>query len=132
MARNLHELGILLDKPDWLARAASMVDRLHEAITRHPSSFGVWASLLQELAVGTLELVVTGPRAQDHGRAILRRFIPNAVLLATVTNVDGFPLLEGRVEEGEDRFWLCRDHRCLRPVDTLVEFTQLIELEYER
>ena len=132
MAQNLHDLGILLDRPDWRASAASMVDRLHEAITRYPSSFGVWASLLQELAVGTLELVVTGPEALFNGRAILRRFIPNSILVTAIRLETDFPLLEGRVQDDANGFWLCRENQCRRPVSSLVEFTQLIELEYQR
>ena len=132
MAKNLHVLGILLGRSDWKAMAAAMVDRLHGAITRHPSSFGVWASLLQELAVGTLEMVVTGPEALDHARAVLRRFIPNGILLASDEFVQGLPLLEGRVGKGATTFWLCRENSCLAPVHGLAEFTQLIEMEYER
>jgi uncharacterized protein YyaL (SSP411 family) len=132
MARNLHMLGILMDRAEWKEMAAGMVDKLHETITRHPSSFGVWASLLQELAEGTLEIVITGPHSLDHGRSILGSFFPNKVLITTVKEEAGFLLTNGRVEEGVDRFWLCRDNRCLRPVTELREFTQLIELEYKR
>jgi uncharacterized protein len=132
MAWNLHSLGILLDRPEWTDAAADMVDWLHEAITRYPSSFGVWATLLQELAVGTMELVISGPEAHTHALALQKRFIPNRVLMAASQKETGFPLLEGRFQEGESGFWLCRNRVCQKPVYNFVEFTQLIDLELKR
>jgi uncharacterized protein YyaL (SSP411 family) len=132
MARNLHELGILLGRPEWLEAAVSMTDSLHEAITRYPSSFGVWAGMLQDLAEGTLELVVTGPGALENARSILKRFIPNRVMQVGQQKETGFPLLEGRFSDTADCYYLCRDHTCRNLVSTKQEFIQLIELEYKR
>jgi hypothetical protein len=109
-----------------------MTDSLHEAITRYPSSFGVWAGMLQDLAEGTLELVVTGPGALENARSILKRFIPNRVMQVVQQKETGFPLLEGRFSDTADCYYLCRDHTCRNLVSTKQEFIQLIELEYKR
>ena len=132
MARNLHDLGILMDRKEWREAAVAMVDGLHEAITRYPSSFGVWACLLQDLVEGTLELVVTGPDALEHARALLTKFIPNRVLQIGLQKETGFPMLEERVSTTENRYFLCREQVCRQPVSSLQEFIQLIELENKR
>ena len=132
MARNLFDLGILLDRMEWRNNAVAMVDSLHEAITRYPSSFGVWADLLQDFAEGTLELVITGPNALENARTVLKRFIPNRVLQIGRQKETGFPLLKGRVSDSEDRYFLCREQVCRKPVSSAQEFFQLIELENKR
>ncbi|HSF44626.1 MAG TPA: thioredoxin domain-containing protein, partial [Chitinophagaceae bacterium] len=68
MANVLLRLGILFDEPGWQERAVKMVDSVSQMATRYPTSFGIWADLLQELVHGTLEIVVLGENALEEGR----------------------------------------------------------------
>ena len=133
MAKNLHDLGILLGKEEWKTLGIKMVDGLHETVTRYPSSFGVWADFLQDLAEGVLELVVTGPDALRKGRELLhKKLIYNKVIQTAKISDIRFPLLENRVSENHTRYFLCKDYACRIPSETLEEFIQLIELEMKR
>ena len=97
--------------------ARTLLRNLGPLAARHPLGFGMllWAVELQ--AVGVTEVVVTGERP-DLADAVRRRFLPTAVLAAGERG-DG-PLWEGRDETGDaGRAYVCRDHACRAPVDTV-------------
>jgi hypothetical protein len=127
MAWNLHRLAILMGEPAWAVRSGQMLDALVEPLTRYPQSFGLWASLLQEIVVGTNELVIVGPGAGQEASRLLRHYLPHRVLQYAEEPVPGFPLLEGKTNEGVLTWFLCRNYACRRPVFSLEEMLQLID-----
>ncbi len=109
----------------WGEMARSILRNLGPLAARHPTGFGMllWAVELQ--AVGITEVVVTGDRP-DLADAVRRRFLPGVVLVAGERG-DG-PLWEGRDETGADgRAYVCRDHTCRAPVDSVEDL--LAELD---
>jgi hypothetical protein len=131
MAWNLHRLSILLGEPAWAQRSGQMLDAVVEPLTRYPQSFGLWANLLQEIVVGTNELVILGPGAVREASRLLRHYLPHRVLQFAEAPVTGFPLLEGKEHGGGVTWFLCRDYACQRPVHSLEEMLQLIDRREE-
>jgi uncharacterized protein YyaL (SSP411 family) len=127
MAWNLHRLSILLNEPSWALRSGQMLDAIVEALTRYPHSFGLWANLLQEVVVGTNEIVILGPGAEAEAPRLLRKYLPNRVLQFSEIARSGFPLLEGKVPGNAPTWFLCRNYACKRPVHSLGEMLQLLD-----
>lgn len=121
----LCRLSILLNKPEWRKRAEQAVGSLGKVIIRYPTSFGVWACLLQEMVEGTQEIVVAGKNVQELAAEILRQYIPNKVFMAS-NQVSDLPLLKSKPVFDRPLIYLCRNYSCEKPVATVTELIQLI------
>ncbi len=126
MAYNLYQLSILFDKKEWLQQSFSMVRSLEQAITRHPTSFGIWACLLQEIITGTSEIAVVGERFYDVLVPLLRQYIPHRVLMGAKTALQGLPLVVDKPSTTPPSIYLCRNYTCHRPVFSVNELISLI------
>jgi uncharacterized protein YyaL (SSP411 family) len=132
MACNLYQLSILFDKNEWKQRSLDMISSLGNAITRYPTSFGIWACLLLEIVDGTNELAIIGKDAGQVLTELLSQYIPNRVLMASENAETGFPLLAGKPPSSEPYIYLCRNYTCLSPVFSVKELTTLINRPPER
>ncbi|SJZ34242.1 thioredoxin domain-containing protein [Sediminibacterium ginsengisoli] len=124
MASNILYISKIFNVFEWEERARQMIASLQKTIVGYPGSFGVWAASLQQLVNGTVEIAIVGAGAADHLSVVLRQFIPNKVIQASVKEQPEFPLLAGKkpAENGETRFYLCRDYACSDPLTDVVDF----------
>lgn len=128
MAWNLYRLSILTDKPSWKEQSVSMLESLLQPIVRYPGSFGVWAAFLLEMVNGTHEIVVLGDHAFVEAQDLLAAYIPNKIVQIALRPDETQPLMRGKTEESGTIWYLCRNYTCLRPVKTLPELMQLLDL----
>ncbi|HEX2682773.1 MAG TPA: thioredoxin domain-containing protein [Ferruginibacter sp.] len=128
MADNLYHLSLLLDRPEWGQRARDMVLSLGKAIIKYPTSFGVWAGLLQEIATGTREVVVMGEQYEAVLKELLAQYIPHRVLMASGKEKN-YPLLSGKPVYTKTSIWLCFNYSCKQPVYSTQELMALINSE---
>jgi hypothetical protein len=128
MAWNLYRLSILTDKQSWKDQSVSMLESLLQPVVRYPGSFGVWAAFLLELVNGTHEIVVLGEDALVEGQDLLSAYIPNKIVQMATRPDENRPLMRGKKAEGGTTWYLCRNYTCLRPVKTLPELMQLIDI----
>jgi uncharacterized protein len=119
----------LADKSEWKERAAQMMEELLQAVIRYPTSFGAWACLLQEWTGTTLEIAIVGEEFRKGLREVLNGYWPHRVIAADATGQEGYPLLEGRGQEGRTLYYLCKDYSCRKPLENSTEFVQLLEKE---
>jgi uncharacterized protein YyaL (SSP411 family) len=126
MADNLHRLGIYFDKPEWKIKAQAMINSLGNAIIRYPTSFGIWASLLQEIVDGTNEIVVITNSSQGIITQMLKEYLPHSVMMISNNGGNHYPLLSGKEKTGETTIFLCRDYACEKPVSTVQELLAII------
>ena len=129
MACNLHYLAIVFDEKEWLAQSSRMVQSVANAITRYPTSFAVWAAVLQNMVYGMAEMVLTGEKVREVLPELLQHFIPNRIVQsATETPVNNvFSLLQGKeIKQGTD-IYICKNNTCLAPVDTVPRALDLLE-----
>jgi uncharacterized protein YyaL (SSP411 family) len=129
MANVLLHLGILFERPDWTERAVKMADSVSQMATRYPTSFGIWADLVQELVYGTLEIAVVGRGAVESGKKVLMTYVPYKVYQSSESGDDRFALLRGKQSGDRISFFLCKNYSCKKPVYDSTEFVQLIEKE---
>ncbi|MBC7947860.1 MAG: thioredoxin domain-containing protein [Chitinophagaceae bacterium] len=126
MATNLHHLGLLFDRFEWRDRAKEMLDAIGLVATKYPTSFGIWACLLQEVITGTSEIAIIGKSNERLRRELYAEFLPYRVLLTSNNTDKNFPLLSGKVEDENALIYLCKDYVCQQPVDTIERFMSLI------
>jgi uncharacterized protein YyaL (SSP411 family) len=128
MAWNLYRLSILTDNPSWKEQSVSMLESLLQPVVRYPGSFGVWAAFLLELVNGTHEIVVLGDHAFVEGRDLLSAYIPNKIVQIALEPDENQPLMRGKTAQSGTTWYLCRNYTCLRPVKTLHDLMQLLDL----
>lgn len=126
MALNLHYLSVVFNKSDWFEQAVNMISGLQQAITQHPTSFGVWASALQQLVKGLNEIAVVGKTSFEALPRLLEQYIPNRVLQTSVSATGEFPLLAGKEAEEKVKIYLCKDYACKKPVLTVNELMDIL------
>ncbi|MBI5373380.1 MAG: thioredoxin domain-containing protein [Sphingobacteriales bacterium] len=126
MAANLYQIGILLDVKEWVERCEEMLRRLGNAITRYPGSFAGWAMQLQEQVTGTNEILLAGDNLLLTRTDILKKYIPNKVLLNPEKQAPGRPMPGQKKGSGGPAIYLCRNNTCLAPVFSAEELISLI------
>ena len=121
MARNLHKLGLLLDRDDYRERAEAMLSKMIPLILADPSYLSNWACLYTELATPTAEIAIVGPDCYDTMLELNQQYYPNKLLVGTETRSD-LPLLQNRDAEDENvTIYVCYDKACQLPVHTAHE-----------
>ncbi len=129
MADNLYRLALYFDIPKWKEIAITVVSSLGNAIVRYPSSFGVWACLLQEIIGGTSEIAIVNPNPDDLHLSILNEYIPHKILMTTTIPDNSFPLLVGKNPAESESIYLCSNYACHKPVSSVEQLLKLIRPE---
>ena len=124
MARNLWYLSKVFVEEAWERRVEEMLQPLSRAIRQYPNSFAVWALCLQELIRGTNEIIITGQRSKHFIAPVMKKYIPNKIIQTGETEEGVFPLLKGKLLEGQDavKFYLCKNRACSDPFTDVVDF----------
>ena len=126
MAQSLYYLANMFNLPAWKNRAQAMVASIGQAAVKYPTSFGCWATVLQNITHGLNEIAIVGPDSASFLRQINEKYIPNKVVQASVAPMERYPLLNGKtVEDGQTLIYVCRNYACLQPVTTVAEMALL-------
>jgi len=120
MARNLHQLGILMDREDWKTQARTMTTKLLHLITAEPVYTCHWAVLLSELIHEPSEVVISGREALTLRTELHQHYLP-FVITAGSTSESTLSLLEGRFPKSGTLIYVCRNKTCRLPVITVRE-----------
>ena len=89
-------------------------------IRRHPQGFGRALAALEFHLSATREIVVIGPNGNKLERAVLSRYLPEAVIVLSENGMAGLPLLEEKgTIDGNAAAYVCENFVCKRPVTTL-------------
>jgi uncharacterized protein len=126
MALNLCYLAIIFDNQGWRDRSVKMLAGLQQAVTKYPSSFGVWAYLLQAMTNGIPEIALVGDNFESRQSAFLRSFTPFRVFQSASLSDKRFPLVSGKPRSAKPQFYLCKHYTCQNPVSEVDELIQQI------
>jgi uncharacterized protein len=128
IAGNLFYLSVIFDKPEWKIKTEQMLQSIGKAILQYPSSFAVWASLLQNAANGINEISIVGSDAIKRLLEIKHYFLPNKIIQASVCGNESFPLLKNKRNEKDETFiFLCKHYACHKPVKKINELMELVK-----
>jgi len=123
MAQNLYQLGILLNRPDWSKRSAFMVSGISGMMVKYPTSFGVWLIAMLEMIKGTNEIVLMG-EYESALKELLSQYLPHAIIMASSSANEQYPLLKNKPVNETLTFYLCRNYACEKPVFSIGELLQ--------
>jgi uncharacterized protein YyaL (SSP411 family) len=126
MAYNLYHLSVLFDIKEWKERSLNMLSSLGNAITRYPTSFGIWACLLQEVISGINEIAILGQLSENQEQELLKHYIPHRVVMISESSDPVFPLLTGKQATNPPSIYLCRNYSCQHPVFSINDLITLI------
>ncbi|MEP6787130.1 MAG: thioredoxin domain-containing protein, partial [Acidobacteriota bacterium] len=121
----LLRLAKLLGDDKYERFAVTVLRLAASQIRRHPQGFGRTLSAIEFHLAPTKELVAIGIRGNDLARAVLERYLPNAVIVnSTNSKADQeiLPLLKDRnMVDGKTTAYVCEGFVCQRPVTTMEE-----------
>lgn len=119
----LHYLGLTFNKQNFLQQSKDMVLHLQNAIVKYPTSFGCWATIMQQFVMQTNEIIIAGTQTNKALQPILQAYIPNKILLSyTQKNNKAIALLQHKnVDEPLNIYW-CKNQTCLPPKQGVLEF----------
>jgi uncharacterized protein YyaL (SSP411 family) len=134
VCRRLHALT---GEGRWWTPADEALRLLEDPARRMPTGFGTVLRQLEELAAGTLEVVIVGRPGEERDlleRAALDAHHPSALVVVVGTaHGDRVPLLAHRGEvDGHPAAYVCRDMVCERPVTDPSELAALLAEEVGR
>jgi len=134
VCRRLHALT---GEARWWDPAERALRLLADPARRMPTGFGAVLRQLEELAAGSVEVVIVGTPGTDRDRlerAALDAHHPSAiVVVAAPDHGDVVPLLAHRTEvDGRPAAYVCRDMVCERPVTDPAELSALMASDRTR
>ena len=127
MATCLYYLSVIFELQEWREMSANMVGGLRKIIVKHPSSFGVWSCLVQQLVFGSPELIVTGKSVDEKLISVLNLYIPNKIIQVSGVINDTFPLLREKLFGDDFLIYICKEYACQPPVKTAEEIKSLLK-----
>ncbi len=119
MMHNLYYLGVVLDIPEWKQRVEKVVQHLGMVIIKYPTSFAVWASLIQNIAYGIVEIAIVGQESNIKRDELLSYYIPHKIVQSSNQSLQEYPLLKNRHATNKTLFFICINDACLRPVENV-------------
>jgi uncharacterized protein len=126
MAKNLLYLSLVYDNKEWYKRCLVMTESLKTIITKHPTSFGIWAATAMNIAAGINEIAIIGNDMIPQLQKVLHHYLPNKILQASFLESD-MPLLKGKVNSQKTFLFLCRNFECSSPSNSAEDLINSIE-----
>jgi uncharacterized protein YyaL (SSP411 family) len=128
MAFNMMYLSVAFNETGWSSRVEQMLASLDKIVSRYPTSFGVWAGLVQYIVPGINEIAVIGKDVLKNISEINRIFIPNKIVQFSEKPNENFPLLKGKSkDENGTIIYLCRNYACEKPVKKAEDLILLLK-----
>jgi uncharacterized protein len=127
MMINLLYLSVIFDEPDWKQKATDVCLLLNKLIIKYPTSFGIWATVLQAITYNIPEVVITGEKLGEISKQLLSNFIPFKIFQSTSFENNHFPLLKGKPIIHKPLLFLCRDYNCQPPVTETAELIRSLK-----
>jgi uncharacterized protein YyaL (SSP411 family) len=120
MVFNLFYLSVIFDNAVWKEKAVMLLNNISELVTKYPTSFAYWGSVLTDVYAGINELAICGTGFEKLRDELSGYYVPNKVLQCSNDMNDGnFPLLKQKAMDGRALIYLCRNYSCQSPEDNI-------------
>ena len=127
MANNLLILGVAYGNDKYLSLSKQTCLSLLPAITKHPGSFGVWASLVLNQLIGIRELTLVGPGVLPYLEAAIPIFRPNLILNISENRLTSISAISNKIIDNQEvTFQLCENYTC--QLHTLNDFDSFLAI----
>jgi uncharacterized protein YyaL (SSP411 family) len=113
MASNLFHLGVVYGSDKYLSLSKQTCSSLLPAITKHPGSFGVWASVLLLQLVGLREITLIGSGVLGYLEAVLPLYRPNNILNISENRLTSISAISQKIIDNQQvTFQICENNTC--------------------
>lgn len=126
MVHNLQQLGILLGNEKYKEMAFEMLRQVQSSIEKYPTSFAKWANAMLFMVHPLREIAIIGKKSKVIAKAISNHYLPNRVIMATDTENQTYPLLEGKTVGNETLIFVCQNYACQLPLRSVDEMMRII------
>ncbi|MFW5820552.1 MAG: thioredoxin domain-containing protein [Bacteroidota bacterium] len=120
MAKVLLYASVYFDNPDYQKISRQMLLNVQPYISRSPSFFTNWLSLLVSFQSDFSEIVIAGKDILNRREEFCSKYLPD-VLFAGAADKSDLSLLKGRLGLSGTKIYVCRNRSCKAPVDTVKE-----------
>jgi uncharacterized protein YyaL (SSP411 family) len=120
------DLGHFYYRPEYLEKSVDMVRVLQDRFLQTPENYAGWGHLLLQQRQPYYEVAISGPQAKGMRAKMARNFLPDVLLVAADTKND-FPLFDSRFDAAATRIFVCQDHTCQLPVESVEEALSQIQ-----
>ena len=120
MARNLYQLSIVLDKPEWQELSHNMISRLTHLIQSEPVYMCHWALLASEIANGLTEVAIVGKNCDALRMELQKNYLP-FTFVTGAKDKSTMPLLNDKLVVNQTMLFVCKNKTCKQPVHSVDE-----------
>ena len=115
MAENLFRLSHFFDNETYLKTATTMLNNVKPEMVSYPSGFSNWFDLMLNFTNKYYEVAIVGTDAPSRIRELNKTYIPNKLIIGSLTEND-LPLLKNRYVEDQTYIYVCVNKACKLPV----------------
>jgi uncharacterized protein YyaL (SSP411 family) len=127
MANNLYNLGLILDRQDFLGISKRMLGKMKKLVLTETQWLTNWAILATQFACPTAEVAIVGKDLLNVRAILDETYIPNKVYVGTSESSD-LPLLKNRnAKNDETTIYVCYDKTCQLPTTDISKALELMK-----
>jgi uncharacterized protein len=125
MAANFFRLGLFFGLTEYRTLAEQMLNNVRHNMVRYGSAYSHWGIFLMDLANPFYEVAIVGKECLRKRRELVLSYHPE-IIIAGAEEAGELPLVKGRFAENRTLIYVCRDHSCRTPVESVAETLDMI------
>ncbi|MDO8999914.1 MAG: thioredoxin domain-containing protein [Bacteroidota bacterium] len=126
MALNLFYIGTYFGNNDWLNKAEKMLNCVSEELKGYGPGYSNWGCLALNFVFPFREIAIVGNNVDEKLLELYQTGVTNAILAVSATE-SALPLTTNRFNSQKTFIYVCENHACKQPVETIEE--ALLQLE---
>lgn len=127
MANNLYNLGLILDRQDFISIAKLMLSKMKKLVLTEVQWLTNWSTFATQFVKPTVEVAIVGNDVLNVRAVLDETYGPNKVYVGTTKSSD-IPLLQNRTSKnGETMIYVCFDKTCKLPTSDITKALELMK-----
>lgn len=118
MAHNLTFLASIFDITPFRQMAARLLHAVEKSMIEYPEGYANWANLYLQKQMGTPEVVIAGPKAEEFYQKLKTLFLPNIIFAVSVEK-SSLPIFANRFKPHATFIYVCQNQTCDKPVEDI-------------
>jgi uncharacterized protein YyaL (SSP411 family) len=119
MAHNLLNLGNLTNNQEWVLQSYAMLNAVQPQLLNGRVYYSNWDLLLLRKLQPRSEVVVLGQKAPEFNKELQKHLLFNVLMAGNTTGDAYISLLENRYQPDKTLIYVCTNHSCRLPVDSV-------------
>ena len=102
------------------------ISAMKSTIEKNPRFYSNWLQLALLIQHGSKEIAIVGKNAHQIRKQLQAHFLPNGFYLGGETDTE-LSVLNGKLVEGKTLIYVCENHTCKQPVESVEEALELLK-----